>query len=48
MSDYTGYVAAVYGVAVVVYGGLTLMWQRALRRALVRLGHEQRQEVPNS
>jgi hypothetical protein len=32
MSDYTPYVLAVYGIALVAYGGATLYWQWQLRR----------------
>jgi hypothetical protein len=37
MIDYTPYVLAVYGVAVVVYGLLTLKWQRGLKQAQQQL-----------
>lgn len=42
MTDYTVFVLAVYGLATVVYGGLTLLYQRAYRRAEAKL----RQEIP--
>jgi|SaaInl4_150m_RNA_FD_contig_21_1801710_length_304_multi_2_in_0_out_0_2 hypothetical protein len=37
MIDYTPYVIAVYGVAALVYGLLTLKWQRALKQAQQQL-----------
>ncbi|MBF0426889.1 MAG: hypothetical protein HQL66_13835 [Magnetococcales bacterium] len=32
MADYSSYVHAVYGIALLVYGGLILTWQQRLRR----------------
>ncbi len=37
MIDYTPYVLAVYGVATVVYGALTVKWQRGLKKAQQQL-----------
>ncbi|MBF0261185.1 MAG: hypothetical protein HQL97_04990 [Magnetococcales bacterium] len=32
MSDYTLYVAAVYGLAILVYGGYTLRWRASYKK----------------
>ncbi|MBF0178083.1 MAG: heme exporter protein CcmD [Magnetococcales bacterium] len=45
MGDYMGYVLAAYGVALVVYGGLTLFWQRQRRHLQARLVLEKRPDV---
>ncbi|MBF0358469.1 MAG: hypothetical protein HQL70_07655 [Magnetococcales bacterium] len=41
MIDYTPYVLAVYGIASVIYGFLTLKWQRSLRLAQQQLGEQE-------
>ncbi|MBF0425571.1 MAG: heme exporter protein CcmD [Magnetococcales bacterium] len=40
MSDYTLYVVAAYGIALLLYGGLTLHWQTQRRRLQRRLQNE--------
>ncbi len=40
MPDYTSYVTAVYGIAALVYGGLTLIWNMRLKRLQKRLQME--------
>ncbi|MBF0609886.1 MAG: hypothetical protein G8345_05420 [Magnetococcales bacterium] len=37
MIDYTPYVMAVYGIALLVYGGSTLYWQRRLQALQAQL-----------
>jgi hypothetical protein len=41
MIDYTPYVIAVYGIAVTVYGLLTLKWQRGLKQAQKQLKEQE-------
>lgn len=41
MNDYLGYVLGVYGLAAVVYGGLTLTWWSRLRRLRQRIKVEE-------
>ncbi|MBF0154490.1 MAG: heme exporter protein CcmD [Magnetococcales bacterium] len=40
MGDYSGYVTIAYGIALAVYGGVTLHWQRQWRRLQERLARE--------
>lgn len=42
MDDYAGYVAAAYGIALVVYGGLITAWRGQLKRALADLERERK------
>lgn len=39
MIDYTPYITAVYLIALVAYGGGTLLWSRQLKRALTDHRH---------
>ncbi len=41
MIDYTPFVVAVYGITVVIYGLLTLKWQRSLKRAQQQLSEQE-------
>ncbi|MBF0417852.1 MAG: hypothetical protein HQL86_06355 [Magnetococcales bacterium] len=45
MTDYTPYVAAVYGLALLVYGGYTLRWHASYKK-LERQLASQSQESP--
>ncbi|MBF0369340.1 MAG: hypothetical protein HQL52_07795 [Magnetococcales bacterium] len=47
MADYSGYVTAVYGIALAVYGGLTLLWQMRLRQAEKQLQEEMDSHEPS-
>ncbi|MBF0138413.1 MAG: hypothetical protein H7833_03415 [Magnetococcus sp. DMHC-1] len=42
MADYSNYVYVAYGIALLVYGGMTLLWQRQGRHLRERLVQEGR------
>lgn len=46
VNDYSAYVNAVYLIALVVYGGLTLLWQQRLRRLKASLRHLEESHGP--